>query len=265
MPIRLLSEPLVMPSPFLTSLFPTVRLYLIAVAADVWKLETLALVVYRYGVVTVWITNVVRIHVSWAMQLSLTMKLPMFPRINWQVRHHQVPDNLLSQPLILSSPFLTTSAWFWTGYNHQWLPGEPIWHLGLPALTTFFLPPFQLMSNPSFVWAKQDPAFMLKLKEDGYILKLSIGRKTHSLSNWGKLGQNLCLRWADWSGPTLMEEHLSQLPRWPALHYLSCSYINIFITRNKKIILLAWRNAYLVGSKGKFLSCCLSNAQFNLD
>ena len=119
MPIKLLSQPLVMPWAFLTSLFSTVSLYLIAVSvttrvavnpADVWKLETLALIFYRYGAATVWITNAVGIYLSWAIWPALTTKLPMFPWINWQVQHHQIPINLLSQPLILPSPFLTTTS-----------------------------------------------------------------------------------------------------------------------------------------------------------
>ena len=104
MPIKLLSQPLVMPSPFLTSLFPTVSLFLIGVdvttrvavdAADVWKLETLALIAYCYGEAALWITKLVGIRCSWAIRL-LTTKLPTFPQINWQVRHHQIPFNLLS-------------------------------------------------------------------------------------------------------------------------------------------------------------------------
>ena len=131
--IKLLSQLLVMPSPFLTSLFWIVSLYVIAVAvttrvtvdhADVWKLQTLALIVYRYGIATVWITSVVGIHLVWAIQLPLTTKLPMFPRINWQVRHHQTPVNLLSQQLILPSAFLTTVSitldWIQSAVATQW-------------------------------------------------------------------------------------------------------------------------------------------------
>ena len=115
--IKLLNQPPVIPSPFLTCLFPTVSLYLIAAglitrvavdAADVWKLQTLAQIVYRYGVAIVWIANVVGVNLSWAIRPRLTTKLRTFPGINWRVWHNQLPFNLLSQPLILHSPFLTT-------------------------------------------------------------------------------------------------------------------------------------------------------------
>ena len=153
MPIILLSQPLVMPSPFLTSLFPTVSLYLIAVsvttrvtvnAADVWKLETLALIVYRYGAVTLEITKVVGIHLSWAVQPPLRTKLPMFLRINLQVRHHQVPVNSISQLLVLPSPFLTIISVTLDWIQSPVATREPIWHLEFPALTTF--------SPPSLSW-----------------------------------------------------------------------------------------------------------------
>ena len=125
-------------SPFLTSLFPIVSLYLIAVcvttrvavdAADVWKLGTLALIVYRYGVATVWMTNVVGIYVWWAIRPPSTTKLPMFPRINWHVRHHQMPVNSLSQPLIMPSSFLTTIGmtfdWTQSPVATRWTPPAP--------------------------------------------------------------------------------------------------------------------------------------------
>ena len=188
------------------------------------------------------------------------------PRINWQVQHHQVPVNLLSQPLILPSLFLTTISmtldWI---KNTSGYPANPSNTSVSKPLQLSLLPPFHSMSNPSFVWGIKDPAFLLKLMEDGYTLKLCIGRRIHSLSPWAKLGRSLCVRWADCSGPTPIEQHLSQLPRWPALHYLSCSYINLFITWSKKITLLAWRDAYLGGKKEILLSCCGRDAQFSLE
>ena len=87
MRIKVLGHPLVMPSLFLTRLFLSVSLFLIAVVVttrvivdtvDVWKLETLALIVYRYGAATVKITNVVRAHLSWAIQPPLLTKLPTY-------------------------------------------------------------------------------------------------------------------------------------------------------------------------------------------
>ena len=60
-----------------TSLLPTVSLRLTAVSvmtrvavglADVWKLETFALIVYRCSTATAWITNISGIHLSRAIQ-----------------------------------------------------------------------------------------------------------------------------------------------------------------------------------------------------
>ena len=105
MPLKLLSQPLVMPSPFLTTLFQTVSLFLITAgvmtnvavdAADVWRLETLALIVYCNSTATVRVTNVVGLHISWVLRQPLTIrpplttKLPTFPQMN---RQSSTPPN----------------------------------------------------------------------------------------------------------------------------------------------------------------------------
>ena len=214
--MKLLSQWLVMPSPFLTNLFLTVSLYLIAVnvttsvavdTADVWKLETLASVVYRYSVAKVWITNVVEIQSC----------LHLF----WQ-----------------------SSAWLWIGYNHQWLPGEPIRYLGLPALATFS-PPFHLMSNPSFIWGNQDSASMLKWMENGYPELVHWQKNTFSplRQSW----EEVCAR----AEPTAQWLHWWNSPWVNCLEGQHC-IISPAITKNilsheKMITLLPWRDTYLVG------------------
>ena len=81
-----------------------------------------------------------------------------------QVRHHQVPVNLLSQPLILPSPFLTTIS-----MNLDWIqsPVATRWTHPTPRSPS----PYNFLSSLLFIWCptppvirgNQDPASMLKL------------------------------------------------------------------------------------------------------
>ena len=157
MPIKSLSQLLLLPSPFLTSLFPTLSLYLIAVgvttrvavnAADVSNLKTFAQVVYRYSAAIVWITNVVGIHLSWAIWPPLMMKLPTFPQINWQARHRQIPVNLLRQPLILPSPFLTTIS-----MTLVWIQSPVATRRTLRSQS-----PYNLLPSLLFIWCPTPPS-----------------------------------------------------------------------------------------------------------
>ena len=100
------------------SQLPTVSLHLTAVgittrvavgASKVRKLETFALIVHRYSTRNAWITNISGIHLSRAIRPPLTTNLPTFSQIYWQIQHRHMPINLLSQPLVIPSPFLTVT------------------------------------------------------------------------------------------------------------------------------------------------------------
>ena len=101
------------------SLLPTVSLRLTAVGvttrvafgdADVWKRETFLLFVYCYSTATTWITNISGIHYSWAIRPPLTTNLPTFSQIFSQIQHRHMPIKLLSLPLVMPWPFLTTTS-----------------------------------------------------------------------------------------------------------------------------------------------------------
>ena len=200
MQIKLLSQLLVLPSTYLTSLFPTVSLYLITVSvmtgaavitADVRRLETIALIVYQYGAATVWITNVVGMHLLWGIWRPLTTKLPTFPQINWQVRHHQIPVNLRSEPLILPSSFLTTFS-----MTLDWIQSQVATRQTHPSPR--FPRPYNFLSFLIFIWCPtrlSDKTRTLLLCWNYWrmaMVKLSIGRWIHSLSPLAKLRRSLC-------------------------------------------------------------------------
>ena len=77
-------------------------------AADVWKLETFALIVYSYSTATAWLTNISGIHFSRAIRPPLATNLPTFSQIHWQIQQRHMPIKLLSQLLVMPSPFLTS-------------------------------------------------------------------------------------------------------------------------------------------------------------
>ena len=247
-------QPLVMPSPFLTSLFQTVSLFLIAVSvttrvpvdtSDVWKLETLALIVYIYDVAIVWITNIVGIHLSRAIPPPLTTKLPTFPRIIWQVRHHEIPVNLL---------LLTTISMTLDWLKHQWLPGEHIRHLCLPALTTLSPPFFLSDVQPLFHLRKSGLCFYDQINGGCILWSCPLAEKYIH-----------CPLRQSWEGVCVRAEQTAQGLHWWNSAWVNCldgQHCTVSPTLTETFLLL---ETNLVRRKEILLSCCGRDAPFSLD
>ena len=232
MPIKLLIQPLVMPSPVLTSLFPTVSLYLIAVGVTTRVASCQRCRCVKAGntynnCLPLLCGHFMNNKRTWNTSLmssttNINNETTNIPQgINWQVRHHQVPVNSLSQPLILPSPFLTTISMTW-----DWIQSSVATRW--THLTPRFPSTYNFPSSLPCIWCPTPPSseeprtlFTLKLMEDGYSEVVHWQKNTVTVP-FARLGRSLCLRWAECSRPTLMEQHLNQLPWTPALHYLSC-------------------------------------------
>ena len=104
---------------------------------------------------------------------------------------------------------------------------------------------------------------MSKLREDGYSEVVHWQKNTFTVP-FGKAGKEFALEVSRLLRAYIDGTAHESIPLKASTALFALLYRNLLITRNKRITLFAWRNAYLVGRKEILLNCFGRDAQFSL-